>query len=113
MISTEDHKGVTVVRLEGTDNITASVTEPIKKELKDLYYKPNTKLAFDLSNVKYIDSSGFGVFLSLKKTSFENKGHFKIFNLNPKTGELFKLLHLDTILEIYKSREECLSSFVD
>ncbi len=89
----------------------ALITEEVKQELSALYERPNLKLILDLTGISYIDSTGFGVFLSLMKKANNNYGSFKICGLSPDVQELFELLQLHQIFDICKSSRECLESF--
>ena len=73
--------------------------------------KPNTKLIIDLKGVKYIDSSGFGVFLSVMKSANNNYGDLRFCNIADEVMELFKLLQLHNIFKIYPTVDECINSF--
>ena len=68
-------------------------------------------LAFNLQGITFIDSSGFGVMLSALKAASNNYGQFKICNVNGDVMELFKLLQLHHIFEIYDELDTCLKSF--
>ena len=68
-------------------------------------------LAFDLRGISFIDSSGFGVFLSALKASSNNYGQFKICNASEEVMELFKLLQLHHVFEIYDELNACIESF--
>jgi anti-sigma B factor antagonist len=87
------------------------ISEPVKELLLDYFNKPNTRLVFDLKGVTFIDSSGFGVFLSAMKAANNNYGQFKICNVNPEVMELFKLLQLHHVFELYDELDTCLESF--
>jgi len=89
----------------------ALITEEVKRTLTGFFDKPNTKLILDLKGVNYVDSSGFGVFLSVMKRANNNYGFFRICNISPDVMELFKLLQLHNIFEIYDNLEDCLKSF--
>ena len=89
----------------------ALITEDSKKELNGMFDKPNTKLILNLEGIKYVDSSGFGVFLSVMKTANNNYGDFRICNVNPDVMELFKLLQLNNIFKIYDNLDDCIKSF--
>ncbi len=86
----------------------ALITEETKQALTSLFDKPGTKLVLDLTGIKYVDSSGFGVFLSAMKTAKNIGGSFKICNISPDVYELFKLLQLHNIFELCDTLEECL-----
>jgi anti-sigma B factor antagonist len=79
--------------------------------LNNIFNKPNTKLILNLQGISFIDSSGFGVFLSVMKTANINYGQFKICNINKEVMELFKLLQLHNVFEIYSNLDDCIKSF--
>ncbi len=111
MLETKKINDILVVRLKDTQRLNAMITEPVKVSLLDFFNKPNTNLVFDLQGITFIDSSGFGVFLSCMKAANNNYGQFKICNVNSDVMELFKLLQLHHIFEIYDELDSCLKSF--
>lgn len=111
MLETKKVHDVLVVRLKNSNRLNAMITEPVKERLLEYFSKPNTNLIFDLQGITFIDSSGFGVFLSALKAANNNYGQFKICNVNAEVMELFKLLQLHHVFEIYDELEACLKSF--
>ncbi len=111
MLKIEKVDNIEVVKFEDVQKFNALITEKVKEELAQLFEKPNTKLILDLEGVKYIDSSGFGVFLSVMKMANNNYGFFKLCNIAPEVMELFKLLQLHNIFEIYDDLHDCIKSF--
>lgn len=111
MLIVENVNDITVVSFKGINRFNAIITEPVKEEIKSLFTSPNTKLILDLSGIQFIDSSGFGVFLSIMKTANNNNGYFKISNISEEVMELFKLLQLHNVFEIYNIREDAVKSF--
>ncbi|RLD30563.1 MAG: hypothetical protein DRI73_10175 [Bacteroidetes bacterium] len=95
---------------ESITKFNALITEETKKALTSLFEKPGTQLILDLKGIKYVDSSGFGVFLSAMKTAKNSDGSFKICHINPDVLELFKLLQLHNIFNLCNTLEECLNS---
>lgn len=102
---------VTVVSFENIDRFNALITEPVKEQLKALFNTPDTKLLLDLNGVRFIDSSGFGVLLSVMKTATGSHGHLKICNVSSEVMELFKLLQLHNVFEISDSLDAGLASY--
>ena len=92
------------------DKINALITEDLRQEISKLYQNANSQVVINLKGVHYIDSSGFGCFLSIMKTARNNYGVLKFVNPEPAVMEVFKILHLDTIFEIYDSLDTCLES---
>lgn len=111
MLETKKNNDVLVVRLKNSNRLNAMITEPVKEQLLEYFNKPNTKLVFDLQGISFIDSSGFGVFLSALKAANNNYGQFKICNVTSDVMELFKLLQLHHVFEIYDELDACLQSF--
>ncbi len=83
MLKSEKVNDIIVVSFSNVQRLNALVSEPIKEELKSFFSKANTKLILDLEGVQFIDSSGFGVFLSVMKAANNNYGHFKNMQCSP------------------------------
>ncbi len=111
MLITSNINDVLIVKLKDTNRLNALITEPVKENLLEYFNKPNVNLIFDLQGITFIDSSGFGVFLSAMKAANNNYGQFKICNINKDVMELFKLLQLHHVFEIYDELDACLASF--
>ena len=111
MLKTEKINNVIVVKFNNIDRFNALIVEAVKEQLKSFFNKPDTRLALNLEGVKFVDSSGFGVFLSILKTANSNQGQFKLCNIRPEVLELFKLLQLHNVFDLYDSQEECIGSF--
>ena len=111
MLETKNINDIIIVRLKDTNRLNALITEPVKERLLEFFNKPNVNLVFDLQGITFIDSSGFGVFLSAMKAANNNFGQFKICNVNEEVMELFKLLQLHHVFEVYDSLDPCLESF--
>jgi anti-anti-sigma factor len=111
MLKTEKINNVTVVKFNDIDRFNALIVEPVKEQLKSFFNKPDTRMALSLEGIKFVDSSGFGVFLSIMKTANSNHGQFKICSIRPEVMELFKLLQLHNVFDLYETEEECIKSF--
>ena len=111
MIETKNIDNVLVVNLTDTNRFKSPDAEPVKESLLQNFSKPNVRLVFSLKGISFIDSSGFGVLLSALKAASNNYGQFKICNVSPEVMELFKLLQLHHVFEIYDELEACLKSF--
>ena len=101
---------IIIVKFDNVDRFNALVTEPVKKEVKALLNPEGTKLILNLDGIKFIDSSGFGVFLSLMRTAADNNGTFKMCCISDSVMELFKLLQLNTIFDISNNLDDCIKS---
>ena len=111
MLKTDRINNVIIVRFDNIDRFNALITEPVKEDMKSLFNKPDTRLILNLEGIRFIDSSGFGVFLSILKTANNNHGQFKLCNIEPEVMELFRLLQLHNVFEIHNTLEDCVKSF--
>ncbi len=111
MLETSNINDIIVVKLKNANRLNSLITEPVKESLLEHFNKPNVNLIFDLQGISFIDSSGFGVFLSAMKAANNNYGQFKICNVDEEVMELFKLLQLHHVFELYDTLETCLASF--
>jgi len=111
MIQIEEKNGILVARFKEGDRFNALIAEPVKETLLSRLGKEGTNMIMDLQGIKFIDSSGFGVFISAMKAAKNNAGEFKICNLNPEVKELFQILQLHHVFELYDTLEECIGSF--
>jgi anti-anti-sigma factor len=91
--------------------INALVADEIRESISKLFEHPHTKVIIDLKGVEYIDSSGFGCFLSVLRIAKNNYSKLKIANPEPAVKILFETLHLHTVFEICEDMEDCLRSF--
>lgn len=111
MLKIELINNIYVASFQDLSRFNALVTESAKEQLLNLFHKPGTKLIINLEGIQFVDSSGFGVFLSVYKAANINYGYFKICNVEKDVMEVFKLLQLHNVFEIYSNLEDCLKSF--
>jgi anti-sigma B factor antagonist len=111
MLKIEKINNINVVRFDKIDRFNALITEPVKEDLKSFFNVAGTRLILNMEGIKYIDSSGFGVFLSILKTASQNNGIFKICNISKEVMDLFQLLQLHNVFALYNTLDECLESF--
>lgn len=110
MIKIEKRNKIDIITFT-INRINALVTDEIHSEILRVIDNNNSKLIIDLKGVEYIDSSGFGCFLSIMKASRSTYGVLKFSNPEPRVMDLFKTLHLHSVFQIFEDTEECLRSF--
>jgi anti-sigma B factor antagonist len=93
------------------NKINALIADEIRDSISKLFEQPHAKVIIDLKGVEYIDSSGFGCFLSILRTARNNYGAIKIANPEQAVKLLFETLHLHTVFDICPDMEDCLKSF--
>ncbi len=110
MIIVEKKDKIDIVSFSVT-SINALISEQIREGILRVIGNSNSKIIIDLKGIEYIDSSGFGCFLSVMKASRSNYGILKFANPEPRVMELFTTLHLHTVFQIFDDLESCIKSF--
>lgn len=109
MISIEKRDKIDIISFN-VNKIDALITENVRNGINKVFDNPNAKVIIDLKGVEYIDSSGFGCFLSVMKAAKNSYGTLRFVNPEPRIMELFRTLHLHTVFQIYDDLDSCLST---
>ena len=110
MINIEKKDKIDIISFS-VNKINALIVDEIREGILRVLDNSNSKVIIDLKGVEYVDSSGFGCFLSVMKAARNNYGVLKFANPEPRVNELFETLHLQTIFQIYPDIETCIRSF--
>lgn len=110
MISIEKRGKIDVISFKVT-KINALIIEELREGILKILEISNSRVILDLKGVEYVDSSGFGFFLSLMKSARNNYCALKFANPEPRVTELFEMLNLHTVLEIFDDMDTCIRSF--
>jgi anti-sigma B factor antagonist len=110
MINIEKKDKIDIISFS-VNNINALVVDEIREGILKIFENSNTKVIIDLKGVEYIDSSGFGCFLSAMRAARNNYGVLKFADLEPQVALLFETLNLHTVFQIYPDIESCIKSF--
>jgi len=111
MLQIEKSDDIAVVRFDDLTKLNALVAEDVKSQLTQEFEAPNTRMIISLDGVRFVDSTGFGAFLSVMKAANNNHGELKICEISDSVMELFKLLQLHNVFEIYNSVADAKKSF--
>jgi anti-anti-sigma factor len=71
-----------------------------ESQLIPLVKQQGTTLTLNLNGIKFIDSSGFEMLLSLYKTAKINNATLRLINVTDELTELIKLVELDHVFEL-------------
>ena len=82
MVNFEKRDNVEVMTFT-VNKINALIADDIRDQIIKVFENANAKLVIDLRGVEYIDSSGFGCFLSSFKAARNNYGTLKFANDEP------------------------------
>lgn len=100
MIETNEIEGVIVAQVKDSDRINAVVADQIKAELTEKVSVEGSEVVLNLSNVKFIDSTGIGVLISALKTARQNNSSFRLSEIQADVLSLLKLMKLDKVFDI-------------
>ncbi len=86
-------------------------------ELKDAIQKHlengDHRLVMDLSQVRFIDSSGLGALLSGYKNARFHQGNLVLAGLQPRVKSMFELTRLNRVFDIFQQTEDVLQAGED
>jgi len=100
---------VAVLVLPGM-NLDAGNAKEFKRDiLPVLEGKP--KVILDMSELKFVDSSGLGAILSCLRQQNANGGELKLCGMLKPVRALFELVRMHRIFDLYNTREEALTAF--
>lgn len=107
-INTEEVDGILVAHLH-EDALDASNAKEFKSKVAALI-APGTKLVFDLSSLKFVDSSGLGALLSCLRQLNASGGVLKLCAMVKPVRALFELVRMHRVFEIFNTEEEAVRS---
>jgi anti-sigma B factor antagonist len=110
MVNIEKRDKIDIVSFS-VNKINALITDEIRNDITRIFDNSNSKVIIDLKGIEYIDSSGFGCFLSVIKAARRHYGIVKFSNPEPNVMGLIRTLHLHTVFQIFDDIDSCLRSF--
>jgi anti-sigma B factor antagonist len=100
-----------IIYLRINGYIDTSTSLELINKLKTILDENFVQFVIDLSNVNYVSSAGWGVFVGEIKTVQEHGGDIKLVNMTPDVYDVFQMLEFDKILRTYDSVEEAINEF--
>lgn len=88
--------------------IDTSRSAEIERLLLDQVKAGKRLLFLELSNVDYISSAGWGVFISVIRQMREEDGELQLIGMQPDVHEVYELLEFASILEAWPSLDDAL-----
>jgi len=100
---------VVLLNLKGTIETTnaGSLEDVIERIIKESCFK----IVVDLSEVSYVSSAGWGIFISEIKRVRRESGDIKLAAMRPEVREVFDLLEFNNILKPYPDKREAIRDF--
>lgn len=105
-IDTKTEGSTVWVKIEG--EIDASSSIQLDECLKEQLGKDKPTIAVDCTDLSYISSAGLGVFMSYIEDLKVNEQKMALFNMNEKVSNVFAMLGLDQLMNIFSGKEEAI-----
>jgi anti-sigma B factor antagonist len=101
---------IIIIPLSGRLDVQLSIN--LEKEIHQLIQsEPDCHIVLNLSDVKYMSSSGIRIFVSTMRLLKENSKRLKLCNLNEPVKKIFEIVELLDMFDIYNTEEEAIESF--
>jgi anti-sigma B factor antagonist len=110
-LMTEKIGNVTVVVLPG-EQLDASNAKEFKRDVAPLL-EGQGKVVFDLAELRFVDSSGLGAFLSSLTQLNASGGDLKLCGMTRPVRVLFELVRMHKIFDIRVTKDEAIRSFAE
>jgi anti-sigma B factor antagonist len=105
-----DHIGDVAVAVLLVEELDAGNAGEFKRDIAPVL-ETNKKLVFDLSRLRFVDSSGLGAFLSCLRQVNAKGGDLKLCGMSKQVRGVFELVRLHRIFDILGTTEEAVRAF--
>ncbi len=85
-------------------------TTMLCKMVRDSFVQ-SSQIVLELANVNNVDSGGLGALVGLVLSARRVGGDVKLCGLPPKLRKLFRLTHLDSVIEVHADAESAIAAF--
>ncbi len=104
-----ENKNVLILTFQG-DLIGASDSLELMDAINDKIEKGISKAIINMSDVRYMNSSGIGILITIY-TKFKNRnGNAVLSNASEQIVKLLTITKLDTVIKIYGTQEDALAA---
>ncbi len=110
MAIASDMVGDVTVAVVPAEELDASNAAEFKRDVAPLL-EATTKLVFDLSRLRFVDSSGLGAFISCLRKLNAKGGDLKLCGMSKQVRAVFELVRMHRIFDICGTREEAVRMF--
>lgn len=94
----DEAKKTKIFQIEG--ELDVHHVKNLKSDVLESLEPPGWTYELDMNRVTYLDSSGLGMLVYLKKEILKHEGHLRITNIHEPVLNVFKLTKLDSFFEI-------------
>ena len=109
-ITLDNMDGSTLLKFH-EERLDAHNSKELKDYLSTLLEDGAKSLILDLSEVRFVDSSGLGALLSGHKNAGLKNGRFALAGVQARVQSMFELTRLTKVFEIYPGVDDALANF--
>lgn len=109
-LTSERREDILIVGFAEEGSLEASNVMDFRESVMGLL-KEGDKVVLDLGKVNFMDSSGLGAIVALRRSLSRSEGELKLASITPQVRTVFELTHLHQAFEIYDTVEEAAASF--
>ncbi|MBN2743453.1 anti-sigma B factor antagonist [Breznakibacter xylanolyticus] len=106
MITITQRNGISIGAIHETDRLNAANAHLVKQQLNERLTNSGSHLLLNLSNIRFIDSTGIGALISALKTARQHEATFQLCNIQKDVASLLTLMKLDKVFDIFANEEE-------
>jgi len=106
-----EERGVVFIALDG-EMVGGPDAAALAEKLHDLIADDKKKVVADMTEVRWMNSSGLGILIGGLNTIRRANGDLKLFGLTEKPRHLLKITQLDKVFDICQTRKEAIDRFV-
>lgn len=99
-----------VTIIETDRQVTSSSQERLRSLVREEIENGGARIVLDFSGTEVVDSSGLGEIVRLHNLAQERDGRLCLCDLQEGSRLLVKLTKLESVLEIFSTRDEALAS---
>jgi anti-sigma B factor antagonist len=107
-IETTEQGGAVVAKVM-SDSLETENVAAFRSAIATVLDRSN-RIVLDLSEVSFMDSTGLGSLLSCLRTVKGNGGTMKIASLSPEVQQLFEMVLMDRVFDIYSDPAAAVAS---
>ncbi|HLH41701.1 MAG TPA: STAS domain-containing protein [Bryobacteraceae bacterium] len=108
-IHVDDMAGVAVAIVPVAE-LDASNSVEFKRDIAPVL-QAQSRVVLDLSQLRFVDSSGLGAMLSCLRQLSGKGGDLKLCSMSRQVRALFELVRMHRIFDIYGTKEEAVQAF--
>lgn len=105
-ITTVEIDDTLLAKLEET-RLDAAIATRFKERMRDVGSRATHRVLLDLSDVQFMDSSGLGAVIAVRKSLPEGR-RIEIAGLTPNVARVFRLTKMDTVFTLYDNVDAAL-----